>query len=41
LVGAAPDGRVLAFREALPKLPTEIVVVQNWLQELTGLVPRQ
>jgi serine/threonine protein kinase/Tol biopolymer transport system component len=39
-VGAAPDGRLLAFKEPPPKLPTEIVVVQNWLQELTRLVPR-
>jgi hypothetical protein len=38
-VGAAPDGRLLALREPPPKLPTEIVVVQNWLQELTRLVP--
>jgi Tol biopolymer transport system component len=40
-IGAAPDGRLLAFREPPPKLPTEIVVVQNWLQELTRLVPRR
>ena len=39
-VGAAPDGRLLAFRESPPKLPTEIVVVQNWLEELTRLVPQ-
>ena len=41
MVGAAPDGRFLAFREPPPRLPTEIIVVQNWLQELTQLVPKQ
>ena len=40
MVGAAPDGRFLAFREPPPRLPTEIIVVQNWLQELTRLVPK-
>jgi hypothetical protein len=41
LVAAAPDGRFLAFREPPTPRPTEIVVVQNWLQELTQLVPKQ
>jgi hypothetical protein len=40
-VAAAPDGRFLAFREPPTPRPTEIVVVQNWLQELTQLVPKQ
>ena len=39
MIGAAPDGRFLAFREPPTELPTEIVVVQNWLQELIRLVP--
>jgi dipeptidyl aminopeptidase/acylaminoacyl peptidase len=39
MVGAAPDGRFLAFREPPPSLPTEIVVVQNWAAELNRLVP--
>jgi Tol biopolymer transport system component len=39
-VGAAPDGRFLAFREPPVEPPTEIVVVQNWVQELARLVPR-
>jgi Tol biopolymer transport system component len=38
-VAAAPDGRLLAFQEPPVPRPTEIVVVQNWLQELTRLVP--
>jgi dipeptidyl aminopeptidase/acylaminoacyl peptidase len=40
VIAAAPDGRFLAFREPPPPRPTEIVVVQNWLRELTRLVPR-
>jgi hypothetical protein len=39
-VAAAPDGRFLAFREPPVQPATEIVVVQNWLEELTRLVPR-
>jgi serine/threonine protein kinase/Tol biopolymer transport system component len=39
IVAAAPDGRFLAFREPPRPRPTEIVVVQNWLNELTRLVP--
>ena len=32
-VGAAPDGRLLAFREPPIELPTEIIAVQNRSQE--------
>jgi hypothetical protein len=39
-VGAAPDGQFLAFKEPPREPPTEIVVVQNWVQELARLVPR-
>jgi serine/threonine-protein kinase len=39
-VGAAPDGRFLAVREPPVEPPTEIVVVQNWVQELARL-PRR
>ena len=40
IIGMAPDGRFLAFREAPAELPREIVVVQDWLRELTRLVPK-
>ena len=40
IVGVAPDGRFLSFREPRQDPETEIVVVQNWLQELNRLVPR-
>jgi serine/threonine protein kinase/Tol biopolymer transport system component len=40
IIGAAPDGRFLAFREPPPEPTTEIVVVQDWLQELNRLVPK-
>ena len=39
-IGAAPDGRFLAFKEPPAELPTEIVVVQNWLEQLNRLVPK-
>jgi hypothetical protein len=39
VIAAAADGRFLAFREPPPPRPTEIVVVQHWLRELTRLVP--
>jgi Tol biopolymer transport system component len=39
VIAAAADGRFLAFREPPPPRPTEIVVVQHWLRELTSLVP--
>jgi len=38
-----PDGRFLAVqpRERTPIRPTQIVLVQNWLEELTRRVPRR
>ena len=40
IVGVAPDGRFLSFREPRQDPETEIVVVQNWLQELNRLVKK-
>ena len=40
IVGVSRDGRFLALREPPVDPPIEIVVVQNWLQALTRLVPQ-
>jgi hypothetical protein len=38
----APDGRFLLLKDETPGLPRDrIVVIQNWFEELTRLVPTE